>query len=91
MAEKLGNKLVELPISYFGILLEANPSKAVTWIPVIEKVKKKLATWKSKVLSKEGRMVRIKSVLNSLPLYYMSLFKMRKSVVRQIILVWVWK
>ncbi|XP_028116127.1 uncharacterized protein LOC114313894 [Camellia sinensis] len=37
----------KLPITYFG----ANPRRKSTWKPVIEKVKKKLASWKGKMLS----------------------------------------
>lgn len=84
MASKLGCNLVELPITYLGIPL-ANTNKLATWKPVIEKVRKKLASWKSGLLSKAGRLVLIKSVLNSIPLYYMSLFKVPKLVVKQII------
>lgn len=82
MAAKLGCKLIDIPISYLGIPLGDNSNKASTWSPVIEKVRKKLDTWKSKVLSRAGRLVLIKSVLNSLPLYYMGLFKVPKSAVR---------
>lgn len=41
----------KLAISYLGLPLGANPSRKSTWQPVIEKVKKKLAAWKRKVLS----------------------------------------
>lgn len=37
------------------------------------------------MLSKAGRLVLIKSVLNSMPLYFMSLFQVPRSVVKQII------
>ncbi|CAL5406054.1 unnamed protein product [Camellia sinensis] len=50
------------PFSYLGLPLEANPSRKSTWQPVIEKVKRKLATWKRKVLSYAGRLTLIRKV-----------------------------
>lgn len=60
MVEKLGCQLVELPITYLGIPLGANIKKVSTWNPVITKIQKKLVSWKSKVLSKAGRLVLTK-------------------------------
>lgn len=55
------------------------------WNPAINKVEKRLALWKSKTLSKVGRLILIKSVLNNLPMYYLSLFRIPKQVARRII------
>ncbi|CAN1816595.1 Putative ribonuclease H protein At1g65750 [Linum perenne] len=41
----------------------------------------RLDTWKAKFLSFGGRLVLIKSVLSSLPVYYLSLFKAPSSVI----------
>lgn len=38
---------------------------------VVEKVRKRLANWKSKFLSKAGRLILISSTLNTIPNYYM--------------------
>lgn len=85
MASRLGCQLVELPISYLGIPLGANPRNTETWRPVISRIQKRLSMWKAKVLSRAGRLVLIKSVINNMPLYYLSLFRMPKKVVKQII------
>ena len=55
------------------------------WKPVLEKIQKRLALWKAKILSRAGRLTLIKSVLNSLPVYYMSMFKLPKSVAQEIV------
>jgi len=84
MANVIGCLLVELPVRYLGIPLGANMRKAQSWQCIIERVRKKLDSWKSSCLSRAGRVVLIKAVLNSLPLYYMSLFRMPKKVASEI-------
>ena len=76
---------VHLPITYLGIPLGANPKRVSTWKPVVDKIERRLALWKAKLLSRAGRLVLIKSVLNNLPLYYLSIFKMPKTVALKII------
>ncbi|KAE8688105.1 hypothetical protein F3Y22_tig00111000pilonHSYRG00058 [Hibiscus syriacus] len=73
-----------LPFKYLGISLGADPRKISTWDPVIEKFRVKLVGWKSRMLSFAGRVVLINSVLSLLPLYYMSIFLVPKSVVSKI-------
>ncbi|XP_016177702.1 uncharacterized protein LOC107619990 [Arachis ipaensis] len=78
-------KQAVLPVRYLGIPLGANPHLVKTWKLVIDKVEAKLSLWKAKVLNKAGKLVLIKSVLNSLPIYYLSLYKMPKAVADKLI------
>ncbi|XP_071739959.1 uncharacterized protein [Rutidosis leptorrhynchoides] len=57
-------------------------SKIKDCAPVIEKFKSRLSSWKMRSLSFGGRVVLVKSVLNSLPLYYFSLFRASSSVIK---------
>ena len=54
---------------------------------MIDKIEKKLSYWKSNLLSQAGKLVLIKAVLNSLPMYYLGLFQMPKMVAKKIILI----
>ena len=77
--------MVKLSILYLGISLGANPRRTETWKLVIEKVRKWLSLWKAKLLSRVGRLVLIKLVLNSLLLFYLSIFRIPNSIALQII------
>ncbi|XP_074315635.1 uncharacterized protein LOC141651839 [Silene latifolia] len=84
-ALKMGCHVLQLPVKYLGIPLGSNPNKISTWDPVVDKVEKRLVSWKIELISKAGRVILIKSVLNSLPLFYMSIFQIPKGVLNQII------
>jgi len=83
-AERAANllrcNLVQLPITYLGVPLGANMRKYSSWQPVLSKIQQRLANWKANCLSRPGKLVLIKAVINSLPIYYLSLFKMPKKV-----------
>jgi hypothetical protein len=46
------------------------------WNFLIEKIENKLQGWKGKLLSLGGRVVLLKVVLSSIPLYWMSLYRL---------------
>ena len=73
MSAIMGCRMDQIPFSYLGMPLGANPKRFSTWDPVIRRVKDRLALWQRKFLSLGGRVTLIKSVLNSLPLYYLSI------------------
>lgn len=53
-------------------------------MPVIDRFEKKLAVWKRKYINFGGRLTLIKSTLGCLPQFYMSMFKMPKTVVKRL-------
>ncbi|MFS7918324.1 hypothetical protein Hanom_Chr03g00199661 [Helianthus anomalus] len=63
------------------MLVGANMNHINNWLPVNEVFQSRLAVWKSRFLSIGGRVTLIKSILESLPLYYFSIYKAPKKVI----------
>ncbi|KAF5790976.1 putative RNA-directed DNA polymerase [Helianthus annuus] len=81
MANLLNCRQGTFPFKHLGLLVGANMNLARNWKPVIEIFKYRLSIWKAKTLSYGGRITLIKSVLNTLPTYYLSLFRAPLKVV----------
>jgi hypothetical protein len=75
-----------VPFSYLGLPVGANPRRASTWDPVVERLRKRLRSWGNRYVSLGGRIVLINSVLNSIPIFYLSFMKLsvvvRKKIIR---------
>ena len=72
------------PIKYLGLPLGDNPNRKSFWEPVVTKVAKRLDGWKRAFLSRGDRLTLIRSVLSSLPIYFLSLFKMPQGVANNV-------
>ncbi|XWS32389.1 hypothetical protein CRYUN_Cryun23aG0155400 [Craigia yunnanensis] len=84
MAVSMGCVMDKIPFSYLGMPLRANPKRISTWDPVIRREKERLTLWRRKFLSFGRRVTLIKSILNSLPLYYLLIFKAPRSVIKKL-------
>jgi len=73
-----------LPSSYLGLPLGAPYKSIAIWDPVVERFNKRLAGWKSKLLSRGGRLTLLRSTLCSLSIYFMSLFTIPASIASQL-------
>ncbi|KAJ0575381.1 putative RNA-directed DNA polymerase [Helianthus annuus] len=73
----------KFPFMYLGVPIGANMKCARHWQPVVEKINKKLSTWKARNLSFAGRVTLAKAVLGTIPSYYLSLFHAPKSVIKK--------
>ncbi|XP_071738760.1 uncharacterized protein [Rutidosis leptorrhynchoides] len=75
IATHVGCQVGKFPFTYIGLPIGSKMKNLKDWDPVIEKFKNRLANWKMKTMSCGGRLVLIKLVLMSLPLYYFSIFR----------------
>lgn len=68
----LGYRTISLPSTYFGLLLGGRILVCNSWNHVVELFRTKLSHWKTKHLSMDCRLTLIKSVLNFIPIYALS-------------------
>ncbi|GJZ77185.1 RNA-directed DNA polymerase, eukaryota [Tanacetum coccineum] len=78
------SRIYSMPFTYLRVKFRANMAHIGSWNIIVQKVKSKLSSWKSKTLSVGGRLTLIKSVLGALPTYYMSLFRVPDGVLNQL-------
>ncbi|GAU29337.1 hypothetical protein TSUD_227080 [Trifolium subterraneum] len=64
-----------LPFLYLGLPIGGDARKLQFWYPLVDKIRNRLSGWKCKHLSMGGRLILLKSVLSSMPVYFLSFFK----------------
>jgi len=74
-----------LPFKYLGLPVGANPSSYSTWEPLLEHVSTRLNSWGNKYISFGGRVVLLNSVINAIPVFYLSFLKMPGKVWRKLV------
>jgi len=75
-ASILSCDIMKAPFSYLRVTVGGNHKRCVFWEGVLNKLRSRLCSWKVKSLSLAGKVCLIKSVLTSLPLFYVSVFCM---------------
>jgi len=75
---------MKTPFKYLGLLVVGSHKRVSFWEGVIERVKSRLGRWKGRFLSLAGRVCLSKSVLSSIPLFYISMYKLPSAVLKEI-------
>ena len=65
---------------YLGMPLGTLYKTTSIWNPILERMEKKLSSWKRLYLSKGGRLTLLKRTFSSLPTYNISLFTIPKAM-----------
>nr|GEV40628.1 putative RNA-directed DNA polymerase, eukaryota, reverse transcriptase zinc-binding domain protein [Tanacetum cinerariifolium] len=81
-ALRLGCLTLKTPFLYLGSKVGGSMSRLHEWDEVVERVKMRLSKWKMKSLSIGGRLTLLKSVLGSMTIFNMSIFKVPLGVLR---------
>ncbi|GKU94416.1 hypothetical protein SLEP1_g7914 [Rubroshorea leprosula] len=87
MVDSINCVVGDIPFKYIGVPVGANPRKISTWAPVIECLRRKLSSWRCDSLSFGGRIILLKAVLSSIPVYYFSTLKAPKKVINLLSLI----
>ena len=77
-------KVDSFPFTYLGVPLHHSKLRRVDIQPVVDKVIKRIAGWKGKLLSYGGKLTLLKSCLASIPTYLMSIIKFPKWAIESI-------
>ena len=77
-------KVDSFPFTYLGVPLHHSKLRRVDIQPVVDKVIKRIAGWKGKLLSYGGKLTLLKSCLTSIPTYLMSIIKFPKWAIESI-------
>ena len=73
-----------IPFVYLGLPIEGDSRKLSFWKLVIDRIVSRLSSWNHKFLSFGGHMVLLKSVMSSLPVYFLSFFKAPTGIISSI-------
>ena len=77
--QMLGGRIMTQSEKYLNLPMASGKSKVTTFKDLQEKVTKRVMGWKERFISKVGREVLIKTVVQATPTYAMSIFKLPKS------------
>jgi hypothetical protein len=80
----IGFNLGTLPFNYLGVPIFKGKPKARYFIPFADKLKSKLSAWKASLLSIAGRVQLVKSVIQSMLVYSMSIYSWPASIIKTI-------
>ncbi|XP_026449278.1 uncharacterized protein LOC113349515 [Papaver somniferum] len=82
IANEYQMNLANFPEKYLGVILQPGGVKSSTVWRVVEMLQNRLASWIGKMLYFKDRLTLIKSILCSIPIYNMSVYKWHVSVVK---------
>lgn len=84
LARILGVRLVLGTGKYLGLTLMIGRSKTTTFAYIKDRIWQKINSWRGRALSKAGKEVMIKFVLQSIPSYIMSIYVLPRTVINDI-------
>eukprot|EP00253_Pinus_taeda_P025949 PITA_25949 len=84
LTRTLGFRQGELPTKYLGDQIDFHRTRMVNWLQVIEKNKNKMAGWAFKTMNIAGCIVLVKSVLQAIPIYPLSIIEAPKGACSKI-------
>ncbi|KAL8521249.1 hypothetical protein ACS0TY_011693 [Phlomoides rotata] len=84
MTVRLGVRRVEEHAIYLGLLTNIGRSRCAIFRTLVDRVANKVKDWKSNTISQAGKLALIKLVVQSIPTYLMSCFRIPNIVIEQV-------
>ncbi|CAK8532559.1 unnamed protein product [Lathyrus sativus] len=73
-----------LPITYLGVPLSSKKLNINHYMPLVERIVRRIHHWSSKLFSYAGRVELVKSVTNSIAQYWLQCFPIPKVMIKKI-------
>eukprot|EP00253_Pinus_taeda_P026822 PITA_26822 len=73
MAFPYSTQPLERGLKYLGYWLKPTSQKITDWVWLVSKIEKRLSCWSHRYLSRAGRLILIKSVLEATPVFWMAM------------------
>lgn len=84
VALALNCRVGAFPFVYLGLPIGGDPRKLDFWKLILNCIHSRLLRWKSKFLSFGGRLILLKSILSSLPVYFLSFLQAPTGIISSI-------
>ncbi|KAK1262461.1 hypothetical protein QJS04_geneDACA018756 [Acorus gramineus] len=84
MAAIFGYNIQQAPSAHLGLPLVQRRLLRHDWSPLVERFIKKLGGWQNRSLSSSGKLTLLKSVLSSMPLFFLSIYWIPRTVLQRI-------
>jgi ribonuclease HI len=84
IANSIGFSIGTMPFWYLGVPIFKGKPKRVHLQPIADRIKSKLAAWKASLLSIAGRLQLVKSVVQSMLVYSISVYSWPVSLLKEI-------
>nr|GEX53438.1 RNA-directed DNA polymerase, eukaryota [Tanacetum cinerariifolium] len=81
-ANRIGCAVLNTHFHYLGVTVGECISRKLAWFGLVNNLQARLSKWKVKTLFIGGRLTLLKSVLEASPIYYMSIFKVPKGMLK---------
>eukprot|EP00253_Pinus_taeda_P005642 PITA_05642 len=75
----------ELPTKYLGTMLDSSSLKIGNWKSIVEKIMKRLDNWSFRTLNLAARVVLLKSTIQAIPIYPLSVMAAPKGICNKLI------
>lgn len=76
--------MAEFPIKYLGLPLSIRKAPASVLLPLVDKLVKRLATWKASLLSRGERLALVRHVLSALPVHILLAMAINPPILKKI-------
>lgn len=83
-ARMLGCRIGNFPFQYLGATIGGNSGRKNYWFKITKRVKTTLNKCRSRYLSKAGRLILIKAVIDAIPTYWISNHKLPLGIQKEI-------